>query len=529
MGNSVTFKDSINDEDFFNKNDISITYNKNMLDEFSYSLYATPTDKYDFVTVVLRDIAKGLGFMVGFTADTSKKTFNKTNRSLTFYEELIHNSIGTDDVNTEYINSTQGTLPIAVSGYGTLNLFAPNVWQNGVSLNYYVPDSTKNISELLTYDFGKGYVIRDIEDDYSTIFKSLQGWDTYSSTVGFIPRETSSIGTTENIFPYKGSIIVSNEDVSSTGVNDEHIVLSSANYDSSEYDDGNFSLKTYLFPYDYKYPDEKGTGSWLVSLLKKDGTWDLVYSKYTGTFDIPLNIKMSEMEINSDYDQYQRTCDGYLRCRITHYKQEYDNLYHKTKYRIKNHYYVLDYLPQKVKMRYDGTKTNSSSFFTNDDEYTQTVKIGINGLEGVERVVVEQLDEGNDLPIKMEISDFKKGYFTAIVDKELYTQFTVYSYNKNGSTKSETLTIEPSITTEELYNVNIDDNTIKIVSESTRNQEENTNYVIFSNLVNAVPIKKGNIVSQKTCIDISNMGKGSYILYLQSGENRKSIKFSKKH
>ena len=68
-GSIVTFGDSIKHEDFFNKPDITITYNIDYLDEFS--LENTPENKYDFVTVVLRDIAKGLSFISGFTENSS--------------------------------------------------------------------------------------------------------------------------------------------------------------------------------------------------------------------------------------------------------------------------------------------------------------------------------------------------------------------------------------------------------------------------------------------------------------------------
>lgn len=41
-GHNASFIDSINSNDFFNKPDITITYNQNMLNEFSFSLYNTP-------------------------------------------------------------------------------------------------------------------------------------------------------------------------------------------------------------------------------------------------------------------------------------------------------------------------------------------------------------------------------------------------------------------------------------------------------------------------------------------------------
>ena len=72
-GHNATYLERVTDVDFFNKPDISITYNKSMLNDFSYSLENTPVNKYDFVTVVLRDIARGLGFSFNMTANSQKK------------------------------------------------------------------------------------------------------------------------------------------------------------------------------------------------------------------------------------------------------------------------------------------------------------------------------------------------------------------------------------------------------------------------------------------------------------------------
>ena len=280
------------------------------------------------------------------------------------------------------------------------------------------------------------------------MFQYLQGWQTYNITTGYNDRVSSS-GSTNNKFAYNGSINIALNSIASNSNNqfDNKITLCETISENTQNQNENFILSNYLFPYDYKYPDSGGSGSWLISLLKKDGTWDLVYRQDTGGFDIPLQVSMSDLNINPDHSQYQRTCDGYLRCRITHYKQEYDHLYHRPIYKIQNRYYVLDYLPQKVKMKYNSTISTVSNLNNIiSDDYTRDIRISINGLEGVNRVVVEQLDEGNDLPVRYEVPNFKKGYFTATVDKELYTQFAIYSYNNNGSTKSDYLTIEPLYT-----------------------------------------------------------------------------------
>ncbi len=529
---NVTFVDSIKSEDFFNKIDITITYNKNMLNDFSFSLYSTPVDKYDFVTVALRDIAKGLGFISGFTADPSIGAFHNTNKPKTYYEYIIQKAIGTSNVYDAYHNSTQDSLSLCVPNYGNLNLHAPNVWKNGVSLNYFIPDSTKKITELLTYNFGRGSVIRDISDDYNTLFSYLHGWQTYNLLVGPDGTSARSEGTTENLLSYNGTITI--QENSTTNINELNEYTNSnllnEKMNSITNQEDYFHLGTFLFPYNYMYPDEEGIECWLVSILKKDGTWDLVYRQGLSFWERALKFNMADLNINSDHNQYQRTCDGYLRCRITYYKQEYDNLYHQIKYRIRNYYYIIDYLPQRVNM---GFKTNNLieaiSYNTIDNDYSQMIKININGLEGVERIVVEQLDEGNELPIRFEVPDFKKGYFTAIVDKELYTKFVVYSYNKNGYTKSEQLTIAPLSPFQQLYYIQIRNNTIILSSLSGDDQVNSSTYVIYSNSSNNItPIKEGVIETANCSIDISDLKSGSYILTIQSGNKRQSAKFIKK-
>lgn len=211
---------------------------------------------------------------------------------------------------------------------------------------------------------------------------------------------------------------------------------------------------------------------------------------------------MSDFKISTDHNQYQRTCDGYIRCRITHYKKFYDYLYHRTGYNITNHYYVLDYLPQRVNMGFVRPKTLPHSII--DNNYTKTIKINMSGLEGVDRIVVEQLDEGNELPIRFEVPDFKKGYFTAVVDKELYTQFVIFSYNKNGSTKSETLTIEPLLSIKKLYEVQIKDDLINLYQVSHKDIYDNTTFAIYPTLLNSIhPLKEGVIETPVATININ--------------------------
>lgn len=527
-GHNVTYVDSITNVDFFNKPDIVITYNKSMLNSFSYSLDNTPVNKYDFVTVVLRDIARGLGFSFNMTANSQKQILEDARRPLTYYENIVRRAIGGNNLSEAYTNATQGSLTLSVNYYNNiLHLYAPTVWQNGVSLNYLMPEEQKKFTELLSYNFGKGSVVRNIVDNYKKIFYDFQGWKKYNLTTGYSSVSVRSDGSSSNIIAYNGDITLGG--ANSYNQNNISKKLNTTLSASSKYEEitnaNAFDLQSYLFPYNYIYPDKKGSGAWLISLLKKDGTWDLVYRQSTGW---SLKTRMADWNISSNFEQYQRTCEGYIRCRITHYEEVYDRFYHRKYYVIKNHYYVLDYLPQQVKMRYSAPLQTSSStlaMVSTNDNYTQDIKISIKDLEGINRVVVEQLDEGNDLPIKFEVKDFKKGYFVANVDKELYTKFVVYSYNNNGSSKSETLVVQPLVQSD--FTVNFSDDNIRINS-NLQKESGSINYSIYSSSTSSLMrVKEGVLNSQNPAIQISDLSKGTYILDIKSGNKRKSVKFVK--
>lgn len=528
-GHNATYLERVTDVDFFNKPDISITYNKSLLNDFSYSLENTPVNKYDFVTVVLRDIARGLGFSFNMTANSQKKTLEDTNRPLTYYENIVRRAIGGKNLSEAYTNATKGSLTLSVNYYkNTLHLYAPTTWQNGMSLNYLIPKQSRNFTELLSYNFGKGSVVRNIVDSYKKIFYDFQGWQTYNVVTGPSSTSASSDGSSANIITYKGDITLDVRPHNQNNISKKNIVQWASSKYEKKANSNAFDLQSYLFPYNYMYPDKNGSGAWLISLLKKDGTWDPVYRQYLGSFyNTPLKTKMTDWNISSNFEQYQRTCDGHIRCRITQYEEVYDNFYHRPYYVIKNHYYVLDYLPQKVNMRYLAPIQTSSTLTKSsiDNDYTQDITISIKNLEGVNRIVVEQLEEGNDLPIKYEVKDFKKGYFIANVDKELQTKFVVYSYNNNGSSKSETLIVQPLVS----YDFTVDfSNENILINSNLQKNPVSINYNVYSVSPSSLrKVKHGVLNHHNSTIQISDLSKGSYILDINSGNKRKSVKFVK--
>ncbi len=526
-GNSVQFVDSIKGSDFFDKADISITYNEDLLDEFSYSLYATPLDKYDFVTVALRDIAKGLGISSRIMADVANQKIIYTGGGTSPYEEWIYSAIGGGNASQAYVNATKGSLPVKIDGYGTLSLYAPSPFQNGVSLNAFIPDPNKNITQLLTYEFGRGTVIRDITDNYQSLFKYGLGWEAAIAT-GDAHSDANGVttGNTGEAIPYGGTITGGTPNF----LTEANSINKQQSWNIETYNTSDFNIEEYCWPYDCNYRPNApiDTEGWTVALLKKDGTWDIVYD--ISVIPSYLDVSMNDFQYHYDMNEYARTADGFLRCRVVYNQNYWDNIYDRTYRSMKTRYYVLNYLPQRTEMKFSGVMpTTSTRALTN--EYMRDIKISIKNLEGTERIVVEQLDEGERVPSKFEVNDFKKGYFVATVDKEFYSEFTIVAYNKNGSTRSETIEIAPLEPASQNFEIQVLNDEIKIKNARKRNLPKTllASYEILplNNYVSR-SLLKGNIESNEPSINISSLRAGTYVLnYYDTRNIKHSVKFQK--
>lgn len=265
-----------------------------------------------------------------------------------------------------------------------------------------------------------------------------------------------------------------------------------------------------------------------MALLKKDGTWDIVYD--ISVIPSYLDVSMNDFQYHYDMNEYARTADGFLRCRVVYNQNYWDNIYDRTYRSMKTRYYVLNYLPQRTEMKFSGVMpTTSTRALTN--EYMRDIKIGIKNLEGTERIVVEQLDEGERVPSKFEVYDFKKGYFVATVDKEFYSEFTIVAYNKNGSTRSETIEIAPLEPASQNFEIQVLNDEIKIKNARKRNLPKTllASYEILplNNYVSR-SLLKGNIESNEPSINISSLRAGTYVLnYYDTRNIKHSVKFQK--
>ncbi len=513
--------DNLLSEEIFNEPDLIIryyNYGGKIEKNCSFSLEGEPDPElYDFVTIVLRDIAKGLGITWRTKNMTSQGDLNINSNKLLPFETYIVSALGTTDPHEAGVNATKGTLHIGDNNQ--YNLYAPTIWDKERSLNYFIPETDKKITRLLCYDFGRGSVIRDISDeDTYSMFKELLEWRG-AIAVGIHPNTdgVAPVGKTEGTIDYGGQISFSlpNKSMALTSTIPTTYPTTTT---TSTYNE-TFNLNKYIEKF---FPcNDLG---WCVSLLKSDGTWDAVYKEYSYN---NLNINTDSLKIHDDIKNYARTCDGYLRCCITYCRY---NITKHIKELIFNRSYVLDYLPQTVEMKLSKVMPTASR----SNDYFRDVMIGMDNLEGADRIVVSQLDEGEEIPFFYDVPDFKNGYFIANVDKEYTTTFKVIAYNKNGNTTSDSYVlqpIEPATSIDVRFRKN--DDTILVEAISDRLQNKN---IIKSYEINNINMKQQsytcNINKSGTTsnqININNLSSGLYILTVYDIKGGKhDFKFMKK-
>lgn len=507
---TVTYLDSVPDIDFLIKDpDIEIIYNSRRLDEISFSLEANPGSNYDFVSVAIRDLLIGLGLSSSYRYNPITKELLDPSHELTPFEVYINDMLGNyGNSSARLIQATKGELLLNNHKNKSLKLYAPNPWKNGLSLNYFIPQEDCCVSNILSYNFCKGMVTRTLSDDYSQfIFHDLLGWKA-SYVSGTSSNSSSIAGSTSLLMPYNGSIsFVDNTYGIKTFITAESQYrnknIKAFNYIENE-DLRNYINSFHPFLYSDDYMPSEGTS---ISVLMKDGSWDLV--KCLPVCVEGMSIAMSDLDFHYDEGQYARTIDGYLRARITTKKPGYG-----TGIVYVSKFFVIDYLPQKVNLSYAFVNSSQTRATSSDN----TVRIYFSNTEGLSRIVIEKSRPGIRLPSKIDVLDFKKGYYETTVDKT--TTFTAVGYNDNGTSRGVPITITPQSNTLSL-DFKLSGNSIFIESDTQQNFEYS--YSIIPLDISAPDITLTG--TTKGIINISSLANGLYALIIRDNHSDLSVSF----
>lgn len=502
LNSSVTYLDYTPDVKFLTEYpDIDITYNTQRLNEIYFSLDTIPEEKYDFVSVAIRDLLIGLGISHSYLYNPITKGLQNPSQEMMPFEWYIDKILGNyGDATVRLENATKGEFAL-----GSLKLYAPITWANGISLRYFIPQDNSCVSKILSYDFCKGMVTRSLNDKYSYfIFNELLGWK-YDFVVSTSTPSSSAAGSTSLFMPYNGTFNI--DDCGTMGLQskiDTNASIYKTNSLSRSY---STELDRYIkqfHPFQCEDDDYQSDGI-SVSILKKDGTWDLVQfiPVYIPGMDWTLNMQDWTFHFNNE--EYARTVDGYLRARITTSFMENNG-----KTSINTTFIVLGYLPQKVGLNFAYTDIENSATANDLSRVAAAnnkVRLYFSNTEGVDRIVLERLREGFRAPSKIEITDIKKGYYDTTIDRN--TTFTAVGYNENGHTRGVPVTVEYQPATEAAA-LSFDMQNDAIMVKAGDDAVDNCNYTIAPLTVAGQQALRNGTANG--AIDISTLADGLYVL-----------------
>lgn len=433
---------------YFNDPDGKIMFSNS--DIFSYSLDYVKEDKYDFVTVALQELTKIFGFYFDITASNIDKQLKIDRNAITRFDELVLPYDYMTNPSGAYAYATSGNVVVYMgeSYLGNRNgykMYAPTVFENKRSLSFFAVDNTNKETKLMQPDLPRGTSIRYIGKGLKAMLESTGWLKSYPVGMGNELHEAGSVSTDAAI-DYNQSVSFgvggSRSNIISNPVIDKpasRIVSGSTNGSALSW------IENYLDQFK-DYPKLNLSGSnptvgWSVSILRKDGTWEILVKEpdlYPTVYNQTIKFSTSMIDVNKAKN-YARSSDGYLRCRISYNDGVGYSMYYQS--RSFSKYFLLDYLPQIPEMALAKVLTSNTKAVM--DDYYVDVKIAFKNVEGTERILVEQLEEGETMPFTYYVDNVKDGYFIANVDKEYKTTFRLRAINKNGVTVSEQLVVSP--------------------------------------------------------------------------------------
>ena len=468
--------------------DFSIKFSNSKSFDYNISPTDVNTNKYDFITVALQALIKGVGFTCKAYASDNKLYISTPANKYT-YSILIGDSI------QNYTKATSGNTTF--SGYNSERrwlLECSPTYRQGISLNYLDASNSGECS-IMRYGIPKGAYTRNI-GTFLPDFFSFCGWDRPIVTgISNSYRVTSA--STDDVIEFQG-IVSSNINSANT------ICLSSTNEDFLSYMQGRIEI---MDEGDY--------------VLLKDGSWQ----------------RFTDLQSLSNNSLYARTADGYLRLKKIRKVPgvgSYDNW--------KIDYQMYDFIPQVPSASLNTVWPISDYSVSNrsqrdvqllsDDEFVEA-EIGFKNIEGTSYIIVEQTDSDYPVPYNFVIEDLSSGCFLTLMNKNYPSIFTLTYVNDNGTTTGEMFEVDlrNEVTTQDLTKKTNASLALKdeMLVYSLVNVEPADTYCLITDLQNGGVILKETCTEKNGCIRLNHIPTGCYAITMFFNNHKiKEIKWNKR-
>lgn len=491
--NYENFSDSDGLSFFRDTKDFTIKFSRNQ--PFDYNIDPTniSANKYDFITVALQALIKGLGFCCQFSCYNNQLYISTPSNKYS-------NTILTEDPAQNYVKATSGTVSIPSSTDDSQSwlLECGSTYRQGISLNYL---SNNNVQEcnIMQYGIAKGSYIRNIGSFLKDFF-SFCGWD--------MPIATGMSGTyidevsSDDVIAYQGEDVLSRSNTSLSSSHNSYAVIEEEDYG------------TYM-------RDRREVGAEGTYVLLKNGAWR----------------EFSSLQDLSDNVMYARTVDGYLR--LKEIKVQYGPDYNYQNWNVS--YRLYDYIPQipeaalssYTELDYYSTNNARNAYRSQNslsvEDIFVEVEVEFKNIEGTSYVMVEQTDADYPYPYTYFVDDISSGQFSTYMNMRYPSTFQLTYINDNGQVVGEPFTID---LTGNVNARNVNRGAIKITEDiltyDVENQSNETLRYTITNLSTGRIVEKNSLSGNSGTLNTSNLGKGVYAISMYlSGDKIAELKWER--
>lgn len=411
---------------YIENDDITITFN-NEENLFYWGTDGnTPADKYDFVTLALREIAKGLEFCTtvikrGNDLFQAYIDGNETN----FDRMMGFNSYRYPSLSSQLANIVQNGVnrQISVNLYNpqeteTLTFYCPNTFEPFVSFNYLTDESAAGCDlEFLKVSFPKGSSFHRIGRALNQLFLDKLGWGK-PIPVGEVSAPSSSTSTDPVDYGQGKSFSFSDISASRSSLIKlpDTLFIRSLRYEETDY------YSNYYYPQGLNFDGTVELG-YRLDLLRNDGKYIAV--KRSSVSDEPFIVKPSDIP---DNENWARNSDGYLRARIC-----FRDLYVPQGQPPYYYYYLfLDYVPQKPEL---SAVTKTSSLMKSYPSFPELMLY----YKAWGATSVKLKHESEDGIVNYYFDPDEEVIDMSNADPYIENTFTLTAINKNGQKKSDAI------------------------------------------------------------------------------------------
>ncbi len=483
-------------------------------------------DKYDLVTVTLRELAKAL-VMCSSVSQTGKNELSiyidwfdehVSGQYMTPYTQaMLDSELSTSAEFYNYFTSNDVAITSRHSK-NSINIYAPNEFNRNVSLLYFAEDPDNKETLLFQPTLPKGTAIHHIGSGFKTLLRHM-GWYYVERPTGIDTPLGGQCKTDTTIYDGTTEFVITSGGNVSNKQSQTTIISKRQNNISKQQEylyDENATLRD-VFPYMQEdgvrvegeygvYNDDAIIGSTLFAINKDDGSLvPVAHSDISSDIRINIDEAMNE--------RYARTSDGLLRFRYNN-----NNLYVPEVNSAV--FFNVGFYPVKPKLSLKKHYLKTAP--VDPDSYYEDITIAFSNMEGITSATMIETVYDNYGPLSTTTYpvDISSGNFIATTDKEFKTTYQIVVQNAYGTTKSDLFVVLPKANLD-TYDVEvvINNDILKWRFIDALQQPVNiiTQELQLINIANPViSIKQFTSDNQ---IDVQTLPQGVYNLKIKDTEN----------